>query len=73
MLTSKGSYSCRCKVIYITCPKNQEEEEDMSCVPYASVIGRLMYAMVCPRSYIAHGGSFEQVYVKTKKGALDNY
>jgi len=36
------------------CPKTQEEEEDMSRVPYASAIGTLMYAMVCTRPYIAH-------------------
>ena len=36
------------------CPKTQEEEEDMSRVPYASVIGSLLYAMVCTRPYIAH-------------------
>ena len=31
------------------CPKTQEEEEEMSRVPYASVVGSLMYAMVCTR------------------------
>jgi hypothetical protein len=36
------------------CPKTQEEEEDMSHVPYASVVGSLMYAMVCTRPNIAH-------------------
>ena len=36
------------------CPKTQEEEEDMSHVPYASVVGSLMYAMVCTRPDIAH-------------------
>ena len=36
------------------CPKTQEEEEGMSCVPYASVVGRLMYSMVCSRLDIAH-------------------
>eukprot|EP00253_Pinus_taeda_P009593 PITA_09593 len=36
------------------CPKTQEEEEDMSRVPYASAVGRLMYAMVCTRPDIAH-------------------
>ena len=25
------------------CPKTQEEEEDMSCVPYAGAMGILMY------------------------------
>ena len=36
------------------CPKTQEEEEDMSRVPYASVVDSLMYAMVCTRPNIAH-------------------
>eukprot|EP00253_Pinus_taeda_P029190 PITA_29190 len=36
------------------CPKTQEEEEDMSRLPYASAVGSLMYAMVCTRSDIAH-------------------
>eukprot|EP00253_Pinus_taeda_P032657 PITA_32657 len=36
------------------CPKTQEEEEDMSRVPYASVVGSLMYAMVCTGPNIAH-------------------
>jgi hypothetical protein len=36
------------------CPKTHEEEEDMSHVPYASVVGSLMYAMVCTRPDIAH-------------------
>ena len=36
------------------CPKTQEEEEDMSCVPYASAVGSLMYAMLCTRPDIAH-------------------
>ena len=36
------------------CPKTQEEEEDMSRVPYESAVGSLMYAMVCTRPNIAH-------------------
>jgi len=36
------------------CPKTQEEEADMSHVPYASAVGSLMYAMVCTRPDIAH-------------------
>jgi hypothetical protein len=36
------------------CPKTQEEEEDMSHVPYANAVGNLMYAMVCTRPDIAH-------------------
>eukprot|EP00253_Pinus_taeda_P016873 PITA_16873 len=36
------------------CPKTQEEEEDMSHVPYASAVGSLMYVMVYTRPDIAH-------------------
>eukprot|EP00253_Pinus_taeda_P026448 PITA_26448 len=36
------------------CPKTQEEEEDMSRVPYASAVGSLVYAMVYTRPNIAH-------------------
>ena len=36
------------------CPKTQEEEENMSRVPYASEVSSLMYAMVCTRTDIAH-------------------
>jgi hypothetical protein len=41
--------------IYVNqCPKTWEEEEDMSHVPCANVVGSLMYAMVCIRPNIAH-------------------
>eukprot|EP00253_Pinus_taeda_P005709 PITA_05709 len=36
------------------CPKTQEEEGDMSRVPYASVVVSLMYEMVYTRPEIAH-------------------
>eukprot|EP00253_Pinus_taeda_P034014 PITA_34014 len=36
------------------CLKTQEEEEDMSRVPYASTVSSLLYAMVCTRPDIAH-------------------
>jgi hypothetical protein len=36
------------------CPKTQEDVEDMSCVFYATVVGSLMYAMVCNRLEISH-------------------
>jgi hypothetical protein len=42
------------KLFVDQCPKTQEEEEDMSHVPYASSVGSLMYAMVYTRSNIAH-------------------
>ena len=34
------------------CPKNPQEHEEMSRVPYASAVGSLMYAMMCTRPYI---------------------
>ena len=36
------------------CPKAHEEEEDMSRVPYPSVVGNLMYAMVYTKPGIAY-------------------
>jgi hypothetical protein len=36
------------------CPKTQEEIEYMSMVPYSSIVGCLMYVMVCTRPNIAH-------------------
>ena len=36
------------------CPKTQEKEDKMSKVPYVSVVGSLLYAMVCTRPNIAH-------------------
>jgi hypothetical protein len=45
------------------CPKTQEEEEDMSHVLYASVVGSLMYEMVCTRPDIAHVVGFLSRYI----------
>ncbi|WVY90442.1 hypothetical protein V8G54_035956 [Vigna mungo] len=36
------------------CPKNEEEKEEMSKVPYSSAVGSLMYAMVCTRPDIGY-------------------
>ena len=36
------------------CPKNLEEMDYMSKVPYVPVVGSLMYAMICTRLDIAH-------------------
>ena len=45
------------------CPKNEEELENMSKVPYASVVGCLMYAMVCTRPDLAHAVSTVSRYM----------
>jgi len=39
------------------CPQSPEEEKEMSRVPYASVVGSLMYAMVCSRPDLAYAVS----------------
>jgi len=50
------------------CTKTQEEEEDMSSVPYASTVGSLMYAMVYTRPNIAHVvGVFSKFMLKLGK------
>jgi len=50
------------------CPKTQEEEEDMSYVPYASVVSSPMYAMVSIRPDIAHVvGVFSRFMSKPRK------
>ena len=36
------------------CPKTPEEEEDMRRIPYASVVGNLMYVMLCTRPDICY-------------------
>uniref|UniRef100_A0A2N9ER08 Integrase catalytic domain-containing protein n=1 Tax=Fagus sylvatica TaxID=28930 RepID=A0A2N9ER08_FAGSY len=45
------------------CPKNEEEIENMSKVPYASAVGCLMYAMVCTRLDLAHAVSTVSRYM----------
>ena len=35
------------------CPKNDFEKEQMKNIPYASVVGSIMYVQVCTRSDIA--------------------
>ena len=44
------------------CPNTQEEEE-MSRVPYESVVGILMYVMVCTKPDIAHVVGFLSRYM----------
>jgi len=36
------------------CPKNLEKKEKMSRVPYVSVIGSLMYSMICTHPDISY-------------------
>ncbi|BFG26329.1 hypothetical protein CerSpe_126030 [Prunus speciosa] len=45
------------------CPSTDEEKEDMSKVPYASLVGCLMYAMVCTRPDLAQAVSVVSRYM----------
>jgi hypothetical protein len=45
------------------CPKTQEEEENMSRVPYVSAVGSLMYAMVCTKLDVAHAVGVLRRYI----------
>ncbi|GJZ89763.1 hypothetical protein Tco_0661690 [Tanacetum coccineum] len=45
------------------CPKSEEDKEDMSRVPYSSVVGSLMYAMVCTRLDLSHAVSVVSRYM----------
>ena len=40
------------KLSGVLSPKSKEEKEYMSHVPYSSVVGSIMYAMVCTRPNI---------------------
>ncbi|KAK3031161.1 hypothetical protein RJ639_035184 [Escallonia herrerae] len=42
------------KFILLQCPRNQLEQDEMERIPYASVVGSLMYAQVCTRPDIAY-------------------
>ena len=45
------------------CPSTDEETEYMSKVPYSSVVGSLMYAMVCSRLDLAYAMSLVSRYM----------
>ena len=42
------------KLSRLLCPTTQEEKDKMTCIPYSSAVGSLMYVMVCTRPDIAH-------------------
>lgn len=55
---------CHFKLTKEMCPKTQEEEDKMSKIPYALVVGSLMYAMVCTRLDIAHAMGVVSRYMR---------
>lgn len=42
------------KICMDTCPKTPKDMDDMSEVPYVSVVGSLMDAMMCTSPHISH-------------------
>jgi hypothetical protein len=49
------------------CLKTQEEDEKMSKIPYASIVGSLMYAMVCTRLDITHAVGVVSRYMSNQR------
>ena len=54
------------------CPQSDEEVDYMSRVPHSSVMGSLMYAMVCSRLDGLCSKCNQQVYGKTWQGTLES-
>ena len=50
-------------------PKNKKETKNMAKVPYASVVGCLIYAMVYTRPDLAHAMSTISTW-RTQKGSI---
>ena len=44
-------------------PRTEEERKHMAQIPYANVVGALMYAMVCTRPDISHVVNMVSRYV----------
>ena len=44
------------------CPNTKDEREHMSKIPYASVIGSIMYAMLCTRLDVSYALSITSRY-----------
>ena len=50
------------------CPSNEIERKEMSRVPYASVVGSLMFAMICTRLDIAQAMGAVNRYIANLGG-----
>ncbi|KAJ9690390.1 hypothetical protein PVL29_012838 [Vitis rotundifolia] len=52
--TISSPLACHFTFFSKQCPTSEKEKEEMSKVPYSSIVGNLMFAMVCTRPNIAH-------------------
>eukprot|EP00253_Pinus_taeda_P005443 PITA_05443 len=52
------------------CPNTDEEKDYMSRIPYANVVGCLMYVMVCTRPDISHAVGVVSRYMANSGGAI---
>ena len=50
----KAALASHFRISSSLCPSNKQEKDYMSRVPYASMLGSLMYAIVCTRLDISH-------------------
>jgi hypothetical protein len=53
------------RLIVEQCPKTHEEIKDIGCVPCASVVGSLMYVMVCTQLDTFHVVGVLSIYMST--------
>ena len=51
------------KLIPSMSPRTDIERKQMADIPYANVVGALMYTMVCIRTYISHAISIVSRYM----------
>ena len=55
------------------CPKTPQEEEDMRQIPYASIVGSLMYAMLCTRpDILLCSRDSQSLPIQSWNGSLDS-
>ncbi|KAM2680165.1 hypothetical protein EV2_011992 [Malus domestica] len=60
------------KLSSLQCPKNDKEKLQMKNIPYANLVGSLMYAMVCSRPDIAHAVGMVSRYMHNPVGYVDS-